>query len=228
MDRFLVFTLSAGIASMGSNAGNEFRGTLGWPGRSAILGLIAAARGIDRLNAEGQEIVASHRVAVGIHDMGASFTDFHTIQSVPRAAVKRPATRGDALALAQAKGATETTLTRRDYRTDVLYSVALWDGDIEVAHDALLKPAFHLYLGRKSCPLNAPPAPRLIEAADPGAALRAAVLPYWKPDPLLSIASDPHPALQGRQITRNDDPTCRKRWEFRNRTVTVLDVAQET
>lgn len=228
MDPYLAFTLSAGIASMGSNAGNEFRGTLSWPGRSAILGLVAAARGFDRLDAEGHEKVSKHNVAIGIHDIGASFTDFHTIQSVPRAAVKRPATRGDALALARAKGSLETTLSRRDYRTDVLYSVALWGGDIEAALVALQTPASVLYLGRKSCPLNAPLAPRIVEAADPGAALRSAVLPYWKNEPLQSIATDTHPALQGRKITRNDDPTCRNRWEFRNRTVTVLDVAQET
>ncbi len=227
MQRFLVFTLSAQIASMGGNSGNEFRGTLSWPGRSAILGMIASARGFDREYQAGQDEVALHAVAVGLHDTGTLFTDFHTIQSIPRAAVKRPATRGDALALAGQAGTTETTLTRRDYRTGVLYSVALWGGDIDAALCALQRPAHALFLGRKSCPLNAPLGARIVDALGPLEALGSAIMPFWKKDALRSIASDPHPSLTGRQISRNDDPMCRKRWQFRNRTVTVHDVAQE-
>ena len=190
--------------------------------------MVASARGFDRADVNGQEDVAQHSVAVGIHDTGTSFTDFHTVQSVPRAAVKHPATRGDALALARRSRAEETTLTRRDYRTGVLYSVALWGGDVEAVHAALLRPAHALFLGRKSCPLNAPLCPVLTKAKSPKDALVAAVLPYWNNAPLLSVASDPHPRLKGRKITRSDDPTCRQRWEFRNRTVTVLDIIQES
>lgn len=227
MQPFLVFTLSAEIASMGSNAGNEFRGSLSWPGRSAILGLIASARGFDRSDTTGQDEVARHSVAVGIHDAGSSFTDFHTVQSIPRAAVKRPATRGDALAIAGRTGTVETTLTRRDYRTGVLFTVAIWNGDIEATRRALIRPAHALFLGRKSCPLSAPPCPVVIRAKGPEIALLSAVLPHWKSAPLHSIASDPHPTLKGRKITRSDDPTCRQRWEFRSRPVTVIDVKHE-
>jgi len=225
MQDFLVFTLAAQIGSMGDQPGNQFRGSLHWPGKSAVLGMIAAARGIPREDLEGQREVCRHKVAVGIHHAGEGFTDFHTVQSVPAAAVKNPATRPDALRLAGAKMV--TSITRRQYRSDVLYSIALWDGDLISARDALKRPASQLFLGRKSCPLSAPPAPRITQANGPRDALGAAILPDDRTDPILEIASDPHPTLSGRIVHRSDDPTCRIKWHFRSRAVTVVSLCEE-
>ena len=43
MNDYLVFTLASAFGAMGDLAGHERRGTLPWPGRSAILGLLGAA-----------------------------------------------------------------------------------------------------------------------------------------------------------------------------------------
>jgi CRISPR system Cascade subunit CasD len=225
MDDFLVFTLSAQVASMGDQPGNQFRGSLHWPGKSAILGMIAAARGIDREDTEGQNDVCRHNVAVGIHNAGDLFTDFHTVQTVPGHLVKHPVTRPDALKLVGEK--VTTSITRRQYRSGVLFSIAVWGGDLEAACTALQRPATPLFLGRKSCTLSAPPAPRIVQSDGPVSALRHAFLPDERTDPLLEVASDPHPLVSGRIIHRNDDPQCRIKWHFRSRAVTVMPILEE-
>jgi CRISPR system Cascade subunit CasD len=64
----------------------------------------------------------------------------------------------------------ETVLTRRDYRADVSFTVALWRRNAPLPWtladfvDALRRPAFVPYLGRKSCPLGLPMAPLIVEA----------------------------------------------------------------
>src|SRR5690606_6011040 len=96
--------------------------------------------------------------------------DYHTVQTIPTAAAKRPDSRPAALRTAGRN--VNTTITYRDYRVGVLYGVALWDGPLEDLASALRRPVFTLYLGRKSCPLSAPPDPQVVEANDALAALR--------------------------------------------------------
>ena len=48
MNDYLVFTLASAFGAMGDLAGHERRGTLPWPGRSAILGLLGAGGGIEQ------------------------------------------------------------------------------------------------------------------------------------------------------------------------------------
>lgn len=219
MPEHLVFTLAATLASNGDLAGHERRGTLTWPGRSAILGMLAAARGIRREDAEGQAALAPLRVAVAVHDIGQPLRDYHTVQTVPSAAVRRPDSR--AAALHRAGRAVNTTLTQRDYRCGVLYSVAVWGLDMTPFRDALLRPVFTLYLGRKSCPLSAPPAPRLVEADDAAAALASAQMPGFRPaPPPLAIYSDA-PSPGARIEHRNDMPLNRDQWHFASREVHV-------
>ena len=91
-----------------------------------------------------------------------------------------------------------TTITVRDYRTDVAVAVAVWSRDgrwsLERVAAALRRPMFVLFLGRKSCPLAAPVHPRIVEAPDPVAALRDYAAPGWlrrvAPG---AIRSDPFP-----------------------------------
>ncbi|WP_196053552.1 type I-E CRISPR-associated protein Cas5/CasD [Paracoccus lichenicola] len=219
MPEHLVFTLAATLASNGDLAGHERRGTLTWPGRSAILGLLAAARGIRRDDARGQAALAPLHVAVAVHDIGQPLRDYHTVQTVPTAAARRPDSR--AAALHKAGRAVNTTLTQRDYRCGVLYSVAVWGLDMAPFRDALLRPVFTLYLGRKSCPLSAPPAPRLVQADDAVTALEAAQMPEFRPvPPAFAIHSDA-PSPDARTERRNDVPLDRSRWHFTSREVHV-------
>lgn len=232
MPEYLVFSLIAPMGSFGDLAGHERRGTHDWPGRSAILGLMGAALGVRRDDADGQSALAAWRTAVAKLLPGTPLRDFHTVQTVPAAVVRRPDTRR--AALAAAGEAVNTIVTRRDYVTDCAFAVALWGGgEMEPLVDALRRPRFVPYLGRKSCPLSAPMAPQVTEASDPGAALRTARMPpFWDeqvgargalaPDPArpILVASD-DPIGAGRAETRWDVPLDRMVWHFGPRQVHV-------
>ncbi|SDF71101.1 type I-E CRISPR-associated protein Cas5/CasD [Rhodobacter capsulatus] len=175
MQPFLIFGLSASLAAMGELAGHERRGSLIWPGRSAILGLLGAALGIRRMG--DFTALDALDVSVAIFDAGAPLRDYHTIESVPSAAAKRPNSRPEALR--DAKGRTNTTITLRDYRAGVFYGVAVQGAGLEALQAALSHPRFTLYLGRKSCPLSAPPGARIVQAGSPAQALIHLTPPPW-------------------------------------------------
>lgn len=223
MAEHLVFTFCANLAANGDLAGHERRGTLTWPGRSAILGLLAAARGIRRDDSAGLAALDPLQIAVGVHDIGQPLRDYHTVQTIPTAAVKRPDSRPDALR--RSGRAVNTTLTQRDYRAGVLYSVAVWGLDMAPFRDALQQPVFTLYLGRKSCPLSAPPAPKLVQADDPAAALAAAQMPDFRTTPPVQAIFSDIPLPGSRVERRNDVPLDRQLWHFTSRPVYVLQGA---
>lgn len=220
MADYLVFTLTAPMGSFGGLAGHERRGSHSWPGRSAILGLVGAALGLRRDDATGQRRLRNWRCAVAVLSDSHPLQDFHTVQSVPSANIKRPATR--AIALAALKSGDNPVITRRDYRCDCAFSVALWGGaDPGAVEMALKTPCFTPYLGRKSCPLSAPTAPKQLQADSVEAALAQATLPPFLTDltPHTIASDDPLPG--GWQETLWDEPLDRVAWHFGPRTVHV-------
>jgi len=226
MAEFLVFTLEARMAAFGDLAGHERRGSDSWPGRSALIGLIGAALGVRRDDEAGQAALSTLSFAVAAHDTGTPLRDYHTVQTVHQK-IKRPRTRAAAIAEAKQRDGLNTTITIRDYRCGVFHAVAAWgDGcDLERLKAALEHPVFTLYLGRKSCPLSAPVAARIVSAEDPVAALRSAVIPPWrKPGeghpPWRFVASDWFAEIGDRPHTsewRHDEPIDRGKWHFRAR-----------
>lgn len=174
----LIFQLQGPLSSWGDAAVGEYRPSAEYPSQSAILGLLAAALGIDRAD-DGAHTVLRRgcRMAVGMLSPGRLLRDFHTAQVPGRVDLKgRPqATRRDELALP--KQALNTILSTRDYRQDGSFLVAMQavEGATHALADlaeALRYPKFHLYLGRKACPPDAPLHPCLIDAPDIGSAMR--------------------------------------------------------
>jgi len=221
MAEHLVFTLVAPMGAFGDLAGHEQRGSTGWPGRSAILGLVGAVLGVRRDDQAGQAALNAWKMAVSVLHQGPVLNDFHTVQTVPSARVKRPATRADALrALTRADNG---LITRRSYRMDCAFGVALWGGDAATLEVALKAPHFVPYLGRKSCPLSAPMAPKRLEAEGPLQALAQIILPPFlalNPSAPLFVASD-IPLGTGRSETRHDIPLDREKWHFAAREVHI-------
>lgn len=216
MQPFLVFGLTASLGAMGELAGHERRGALLWPGRSAVIGLMGAALGIRR---DGDfSALEALEVTVGIYDSGAPLRDYHTIESVPSAAAKSPNSRPEALRTA--RGRTNTTITLRDYRAGALFGVAVTGPGLEEIATALNAPTFTLYLGRKSCPLAAPPGARLVEAEGPEEALAQMILPPWRKEARLAslIVEDPDGELV------HDRAIDRTLWHFAPRRVTAKPV----
>jgi CRISPR system Cascade subunit CasD len=148
----------------------EYRPSAEYPSQSAIQGLLAAALGIDRNDDIAQTALrTSYRLAVGVLSQGRLLRDYHTAQVPSRTDLKkRPhATRRDELSLP--KQDLNTILSSRDYRQDAatLVAVQVVDGApyslIELA-EALKRPKFTLYLGRKSCPIAVPLHPCILNA----------------------------------------------------------------
>lgn len=222
MADFLTFHLTAALGSMGELAGHERRGSLSFPGRSALTGMLGAALGIRR-DGDFSELDAL-QMAVAIFDAGSVLRDFHTIQTVPMATARGTQSRPAALRQARATRRTNTTITHRDYRMAPLYGIAIWNGDLSRLAQALRQPEFTLYLGRKSCPLAAPVDPQIIEADSPEGALQALRLPSWWRGAQASVmASDNRPEAS-RHETRLDMATDRRAWHFAPRQIAMVPV----
>jgi len=233
MREWLVIQLAAPMASFGELAGNVRRGGRERPGKAALMGLIGAGLGVRRDDAAGQAALAEgYDVAVRSWRDGEILQDYHTIQSLPRG--RRARTRADALAQ---RGGLATSITLREYRCHVLHEAAFAPRDgarwraAEMA-EALLRPVFALWLGRKSCPLGAPLAPRVVSAASPEAAFIAAtglLHADWAAG--LGLGGDDRPfrlaveggeraALADRDVTavrRRDMAVDRAAWRFSER-----------
>jgi len=188
MREFLVFRLYGPLASWGEIAVGERRGSWSRPSKSAVLGLVAGAIGIERSETGKQAaFAAGYGFAVLVDCPGIPLRDYHSSQTAREADLKkiritdpRPLTRRRELSVNEP----ETILSQRDYHADALYSAALWARDgaplpLSGLAEALRRPRFAPYLGRKSCPPALPFAPEVIAAED----LLKAFDAYQPPEP---------------------------------------------
>lgn len=241
MAQFLTFALVAPLASFGAIAVGGRRPTWDRPGRSAILGLVAACLGLEREDDAAQAaLAADYGLALLCHAPGHLLTDYHTAQVPPTRGKRRFATRAEELATPDLA----TILSRRDYRTGAWHLAALWARGpaprwtLDSIVTAMKAPVFVPYLGRKAGPLGLPLAPTLDDAPSPGAALArrhragSGVAPEAGFRHLADKAGEPFiardhwdgetdPALLRRQETRRDQPRSRRRWQFDLRTEVV-------
>lgn len=166
----LIFQLQAPLSSWGEVAVGEYRPSAEYPSQSAIQGLLGAALGIARDDDAAQiSLRTGYRLAVGVLSQGRLMRDYHTAQVPSRTDLKkRPhATRRDELSLP--KTDLNTILSSRDYRQDAaalvaVQAVANAPYSLVQLAEALKQPKFVLYLGRKSCPVDVPLHPRVLNA----------------------------------------------------------------
>ena len=235
--RFLMFTLYAPMGSFGEVAVGERRMSWVHPGRSAILGLVAAAQGVER-----DDETAHARLEAGLHyavrtdASGRPFIDYHTAQT-PKARKGRTfATRREEL---ESDGL-NTVLSTREWRTDTCFTVALWPRrgeaiDLGEIAESLRHPRFVLYLGRKSAPLGLPLNPTIVEAETFMDAFESRqsnddeqrVLRHVSAEgrSLGVIACDhdaPGAPVTGHIDRRRDSVASRVRWQFEERLERVL------
>lgn len=215
MPDYLIFQLVASIGAMGEFGGHDRRGSLTLPGRSAIIGTLGAALG--RRRDDDFSDLENLAVAVASFGRTAPLRDYHTVQTAPSTAVKSPQSRPEALRAADRKGKVNTTLTSRDYRTDCVFGVAVWQGDLPVLERALRQPVFQTFLGRKSCPLSAPFDPRIVTDENPAQALQHLRLPPWVgARKLVEIVAEEGTDLgaPARSEIRHDRALDRGQWHF--------------
>ncbi|MBN2299063.1 MAG: type I-E CRISPR-associated protein Cas5/CasD [Deltaproteobacteria bacterium] len=172
---YLLFRLYGPLASWGEIAVGESRNTASYPGKSALLGLLAAALGICRDDEDGQSALSeSYQFAVKVISTGHLLRDYHTTQVPDSVGSFTYRTRRDEVIVGKSR--LGTILSSREYRCDSLSLVAVRalagaPYSLQELCNSLLKPKFHLYLGRKSCPLAAPLNPLIREARGFGQAL---------------------------------------------------------
>ncbi|MDR1423373.1 MAG: type I-E CRISPR-associated protein Cas5/CasD [Azoarcus sp.] len=167
---YLIFQLQGPLAAWGDPAVGEYRGSADVPGESALIGLLAAALGIERENeAACAALREGYRFAVGVQEAGQLLRDYHTAQVPGRVALKnRPHnSRRDELNMPREE--LNTILSTRDYRQNGAWMVAVQAQSnapytLEMLAAALHRPHFVLYLGRKSCPPAAPLHPRVMQS----------------------------------------------------------------
>lgn len=169
MPDYLVFRLYGPMASWGDIAVGETRHGTAHPSKSAVMGMVAAALGIRRHEEEAhQALFDGYGFGVKVVSDGSSLQDYHTVQIPPQRRNVRHDTRREELAA----DVLDTVLSFREYRCDGVYLVALWSRtgapphSLERLAEALDRPRFTLYLGRKSCPPALPLSPRVVTRAD--------------------------------------------------------------
>lgn len=139
----LLLTLSGPLQSWGASSRFVRRGTESAPTKSGVLGLLAAAQG--RRRTEPIEDLARLRFGVRIDQPGRLVRDFQTARSLD--------------------GRTTMPLSYRFYVADAVFLAGV-EGDptlIGALTEALRRPAFPLYLGRRSCPPAGPLVPQFFE-----------------------------------------------------------------
>lgn len=165
--RALVLRLVGPMQAYGAASVAVHRPTEDAPTKSAVLGLLGAALGIDR--ADTAALVAldqSFSLVVRVDARGTALTDYHTAMDVPSmdgASVRKYA-----------------TITRRTYLCDAAFTVLLVQSREETLaqwHRALRYPRYAPVLGRRACPPAVPlveRAPTVVQGADWRALLDAA------------------------------------------------------
>ena len=182
MERYLLFTLAAPMASFGAVAVGERRPTWDRPSKSQTLGLIAGCLGIPRVE-EARHLALADGLgfAVRVDARGQLASDYHTAQSPKEASMRRRAnthrpvlTRSDELACDDLK----TILSQREFIVGSQHTIALWrTGDTAPTLDeiaaALRTPVYAPFAGRKANPLSLPMAPHIVDAPTIEAAFAA-------------------------------------------------------
>lgn len=130
-----------------------------FPSRSAVIGIIAAALGLERGSERLLELHAGLRVHTARVKSGAVLVDYHTVLTAgyseyDSAHIRREGAEGN------------PTLTWRSYHSDghfVAFVESENEGLIEECWEALHAPIFTAYLGRRSCPPSTPLLPNHVE-----------------------------------------------------------------
>lgn len=135
----LLLRLAGPMQSWGTTSRFDQRDTGKEPSKSGVIGLLAAALGIDR-EEWNDDLQALAALAMGVrHDRpGVLKRDYQTAQNIISADRSK---------------VHETAVTTRDYLADAVFLVGLEGGDralLERVHGALQNPVWPLALGRKS------------------------------------------------------------------------------
>lgn len=146
----LLLRLQAPMQSWGTQSRYTVRDTGREPSKSGVVGLLCAALGAPRTDAETVAQLAQLRMGVRIDAPGRMEKDFHTALDVMTAQGKKPP---------YPKHPKFTVTSNRYYLADAAFLVGLESDESELLrrlHRALRNPRWMLYLGRRAFVPSAP------------------------------------------------------------------------
>jgi CRISPR system Cascade subunit CasD len=197
-DNTVFLRLEGPLQAWGVTSRFAVRDTADVPSKSGVLGLVCAALGLRRGEANDRlKELAALRMGVRIDRPGERFADYHT------------AGAGIGMMSAEGKikytgmtGEIETWVMQKEYLADAAFLVALQvnPGTAKEITDALQNPVWPLFLGRKSCPPSAPVFAGVGLFDDLIAALRSRP---WRPR-LDNIDAKPNPLRAVVEVTPED------------------------
>jgi len=163
-DPILLLRLEGPLQSWGARSRWDVRDTQPEPTKSGVVGLLGCALGCERGDPRLMELDQALRMGVRVEAPGRVREDFHTITDfLPTAAGDFKVSGGtkSAQALrADPNARPATILSPRFYLEDAAFLVALaapGDGELLArCADALRRPQWPLFLGRKACPATRP------------------------------------------------------------------------
>lgn len=132
----LLLRLAAPLQAWGAESKFEIRRTQGYPTKSGVIGMLAAALGFSR-EEPLDELNALH-FGVRIDREGTHLRDYHT---------------------AHGKKEKDSYITQRFYLADAIFLVGLESSDtayLQQIETALRHPVYPIYLGRRACPPTMP------------------------------------------------------------------------
>lgn len=146
----LFLRLEGPLQSWGDTSKFVIRRSMEAPTKSGVLGLVCCALGLSR-QAARERLPELNTLAMGVRidRPGTRWWDYHTV-----GAGTGMTTAGGSVKT----GAKGTLITRREYLADASFLVAL-HGEPDLIRriaDALARPIWPVYLGRKSCPPSMP------------------------------------------------------------------------
>lgn len=134
----LLLRLAAPLQAWGADSKFETRKTGREPTKSGVIGLLAAALGLRRDEHEALLRLTGLRFGVRVEREGQLLVDYHT---------------------AKTQDEKTSYVTYRHYLQDAVFLAGIESEDaalLQQLQQALLHPAFPLYLGRRCCLLSAP------------------------------------------------------------------------
>lgn len=152
----LLFQIAAPLMSFGSSGAKQERASDSHPSKGFALGFLGAALGKKREDPWHDESSALGFAVLTVKP-GVRVEDYHTV-ATPRGDTSYRTRREEA------EASDYTVETWREYLSDGYFILAFWgEGtDLDEAREALVRPTFELFAGRKSCPLSLPPAPMTV------------------------------------------------------------------
>lgn len=179
MPVYLILKCQGAMQAWGGHTYEDYRPSLIFPTRSAVVGLLGACLGIERSHTERLKmlndsfaltVLANPRRIEQRHLLKPKprkplqlfkITDYHTVEHARRAdGIKRD----------------DAIVSRREYLCDAEFTLALEfnrdeDFSLQQVEQAINKPTYTPFLGRRSCPLQRPLFEAILNAETARAAL---------------------------------------------------------